>query len=352
MRKIIHVDMDCFFAAVEMRDNPSLVGKPVAVGGSPSQRGVISTANYEARKYGVRSALSSAQALKLCPNLVLLRGRYLAYRKAAEQIREVFHRYTDLVEPLSLDEAYLDVTDSDLPQGSATFLAQRIRSEIYQATGLTASAGIAPNKLLAKLASERNKPNGQCTIAPEEIPRFMADLPLGKLHGVGPVTTSRLKEEGFQTCKDLLAFSRFELVHRLGSLGDWLYDACRGIDEREVSSEWERKSLSVEETFPRDLEDPDIMRAELARLWEELESDLTKHQDREIKGLVVKIKFYDFKQTTIERGNLPLNVDSVHRLFSARWETEPRPVRLLGVGVRFAEETEENLQLSFAVQAS
>lgn len=346
MRKIIHLDMDCFFAAVEMRENPKLVGRPVAVGGSPAGRGVISTCNYEARKFGVRSAMATATALRLCPDLILLKHSFSLYKEASEIVMDICHRYTDKVQALSLDEAYLDVTESDLPQGSATLLAHKIRSEIFKETKLTASAGIAPNKLLAKLACETKKPNGQFTVSPDKIQDFMTPLPLAKIHGIGKVTADYLRSEGFVTCADVLPLSRFELNLRYGRLGDMLYEACRGIDGREVETTWERKSLSVESTYSRDLRDPIEMHAKLSELMSELEAELKRYPEKKVHGLQVKIKYHDFKQTTIERAGLTISVDSAVALHMERWALDPRPVRLLGVGVRFVE-SEESPQLAF-----
>lgn len=347
MRKIIHVDMDCFFAAVEIRENPALKGLPIAVGGSSQRRGVISTCSYEARKFGVRSAMATAHALKLCPQLIVVKHSSAKYREASEIVHEIFHRHTPLVQSLGFDEAFLDVTEADLPRGSATLLAEKIRAEIFEATKLTASAGIATNKLLAKLASEARKPNGQFTITPGKELEFLRPLALGKLHGVGPVTAKRLAEDGFRTVADLLPLSCFQLMERYGSFGEWLFDACRGIDDREVRTEWERKSLSVETTFPRDLADPIEIRAKLSELVEELQDDLAHYDDRVVKGFQVKIKYHNFKQTTVERaGTLPDN-EVAWELFLQRWDAHPRPVRLLGVGVRFACAEDEGPQLSF-----
>lgn len=203
MRKIIHVDMDCFFAAVEMRDNPALRDIPIAIGGSRERRGVISTANYPARKFGVRSAMPTGMALKLCPHLTLLPGRYEAYKEASRQIQAIFSRYTSLIEPLSLDEAYLDVTDSTHCHGSATLIAQEIRQTIFTELQLTASAGIAPVKFLAKIASDLNKPNGQYVITPADVPEFLRTLPLGKIPGVGKVSAAKLEAMGLRTCEDV-----------------------------------------------------------------------------------------------------------------------------------------------------
>ncbi len=346
MRKIIHLDMDCFFAAVEMREDPSLVGKPVAVGGSAARRGVISTCNYEARKFGVRSAMATGLAMKLCPKLILRGHSGHLYREASDIVMDICHRYTDKVQSLSMDEAYLDVTESDLPKGSATLLAQKIRQEIFDATKLTASAGIASNKLLAKLACEKNKPNGQFTVSPDKVMEFMTPLPLGKIHGIGKVTAEYLRQQGFNTCADILPLTRFELVARLGNMGDWLHDACRGLDDRDVITEWERKSLSVENTFSKDLSEPEDMRVALSELIEELQEGLTEYPEKKVHGLQVKIKYHDFKQTTIERAGMPVDAENAWHLYLERWAIDPRPVRLLGVGVRFVSE-EETPQLSF-----
>ncbi|MCF7099142.1 DNA polymerase IV, partial [Klebsiella variicola] len=216
MRKIIHVDMDCFFAAVEMRDNPALRDIPIAIGGSRVQRGVISTANYPARKFGVRSAMPTATALKLCPHLTLLPGRFDAYKEASNHIREIFSRYTSLIEPLSLDEAYLDVSDSVHCQGSATLMAQEIRETIHRELNLTASAGIAPVKFLAKIASDLNKPNGQFVIAPHQVAEFVKTLPLSKIPGVGKVSAAKLESMGLRTCEDVQNSDLAMLLKRFG----------------------------------------------------------------------------------------------------------------------------------------
>jgi len=253
MRKIIHVDMDCFFAAVEMRDDPSLRDIPIAIGGSRVQRGVISTANYPARKYGVRSAMPTATALRLCPHLKLLPGRFDAYKEASQQIRAIFTRYTPLIEPLSLDEAYLDVTDSEHCQGSATLMAQAIRADILRETGLTASAGIAPIKFLAKIASDMNKPDGQYVITPQAMPDFLLTLPLSKIPGVGKVATKKLEEMGLRTCADVQQADLAQLLKRFGKFGRVLWERSNGIDDRDVVVERERKSLGVERTLGEDI---------------------------------------------------------------------------------------------------
>ena len=335
MRKIIHIDMDAFFAAVEMRDNPALRNVPMAVGGPSERRGVISTSNYEARKYGVKSAMPTKTALNLCPHLVLVRGRMHKYREASDIVFEIFHEYSDLVQGLSLDEAYIDVTDCDLFNNSATLIAQDIRKKIFARTGgLTASAGIAPNKMLAKMASDFNKPNGQFTIAPHEVDEFIKNIPVEKIHGVGKVTAKYMHDMNIKTCQDMQKFSRNEMIYYFGKFGDALYDYCRGIDDREVETEYERKSLGTEETFSKDISDLEEMKEHVKRMALEVRDSLTEYQDRIVKNLHVKIKYYDFKVTTIERV-MPFSEENFLYLLEERWSQDPRPVRLLGVGVKF-----------------
>ena len=247
MRSIIHLDMDCFYAAIEMRDQPSLKGKPVGVGGARDRRGVLTTCNYEAREFGVHSAMPTFMALQRCPNLIILPTRFDVYRKEAAVIREILFRFTPLVEPLSLDEAYLDVTDHPGARGP---LAQVIRGLILRKTKLTASAGIGPNKLIAKIASDLKKPNGQFEVKPEDVPAFMQELPVRKLWGIGEVTGQKLEKLGIATCGDMQRLSRIALQQHFGKFGIELYDLCRGIDDRPVEPDRERKSLSNEETFP------------------------------------------------------------------------------------------------------
>jgi DNA polymerase-4 len=327
-----------------MRDKPALRNVPMAVGGSSDRRGVISTSNYEARKYGVRSAMPTATALKLCPHLVLVRGRMQKYKEASDIVFEIFHEYTDLVQGLSWDEAYLDVTDSPLHNNSASLIAQEIRQKIYERTnGLTASAGIAPNKLLAKIASDLRKPNGQFTVSPKGVEEFIKTIPIEKIHGIGKVTARHMHEMDIKTCLDMQRYTRSEMIHHFGKFGDSLFDYCRGEDEREVETEYERKSLGTEETFSKDISDLDEMREHVKRMVQEVRESLEKYQDRTIKNLHVKIKYHDFKQTTIER-QMNFSEDNFVYLLEERWLKDPRPVRLLGVGVKF-EDCEEISQL-------
>ena len=254
-RKIIHVDCDCFYAAIEMRDDPALAGKPLAVGGSADRRGVIATCNYEARAYGVRSAMASGQALKLCPDLLIVKPRMDAYKAVSREIQAIFREYTELIEPLSLDEAYLDVTDCPHFAGSATRIAQDIRRRVSQDLHITVSAGVAPNKFLAKIASDWKKPNGLFVITPEQVEDFVAALPVSKLHGVGKVTADKLGRLGIRTCSDLREWNKLALVREFGSFGERLWGLARGIDERAVQTDSRRQSVSVENTYDKDLPD-------------------------------------------------------------------------------------------------
>lgn len=350
VKKIIHCDADCFFAAVEMRDDPSLRHRPIAVGGNVEQRGVISTCNYEARHFGVRSAMSAAAAKKLCPDLLILPHRMDAYREASVRMRHIFYAYTELVEPLSLDEAYLDVSASEYYQGSATRIAQAIRERIYDELQLNVSAGVAPNKFLAKVASDWRKPNGLFVIPPAEVDGFVQQLSVNKIFGVGKATAARLAEINVRTCADLRRFSVFELKQHFGQLGIRLFELCRGIDRREVSASRRRKSLSIEHTFPRDL--PNILSCfgYLPKLLQELASRLRRLEDDYcVVKIFVKIKFADFSVTTIERVGTSLVVAEFQQLFLEAYARKELPVRLLGVGVRFVDLREDQpfYQLDF-----
>ncbi|EPF20085.1 DNA polymerase IV [Cedecea davisae DSM 4568] len=336
MRKIIHVDMDCFFAAVEMRDNPALREVPLAIGGSAQRRGVISTANYPARKFGVHSAMSTAMALKLCPHLTLLPGRFDAYKEASNHIREIFSRYTSLIEPLSLDEAYLDVTNSEHCQGSATLIAREIRQAISDELNLTASAGIAPVKFLAKIASDLNKPNGQYVITPEQVPAFLETLPLGKIPGVGKVTVARLEEIGLRTCADVQKADLALLLKRFGKFGRVLWERSQGIDEREISNERQRKSVGVERTLAEDIHEWQACEDIIERLYPELERRLAKERaDLRIARQGVKLKFNDFQLTTQEHVWPELNKEDLIATARKAWEERRggRGVRLVGLHV-------------------
>ena len=341
-RKIIHIDMDCFYAAIEERENPSLRGKPLGVAGS-RRRGVLTTANYEARKYGCRSAMPVFKALELCPHLILVPVRFDLYRAESSRIRAIFGRFTDLIEPLSLDEAYLDVSHLD---SSAAAIAREIRAQIREEMGLTASAGIASNKLLAKIASEWNKPDGQYQVTAEMFDAFVAALPVGKIGGVGKKMREKLSAIGVETCADLQKIDKIELARRFGKWGLELWELGRGIDESPVRPHRIRKSLSSENTFSENIETLPALIPHLRGLVEGLAEDLTgKHPDRVIRSLVVKLKFSDFEQTTAEKAWHTLEPAVFEELAAEAWRRgNNRPVRLLGAGVRF-EDPRETVQM-------
>lgn len=347
MRKIIHIDMDCFYAAVEMRERPELAGQPIAVGGG-SHRGVVTTCNYEARKFGIRSAMPGFIARERCPQLVFLPLRFELYRAASQQIREIFRDYTPLVEPLSLDEAYLDVTSLSEQGRYAWDIAKEIRARVFEETGLTASAGIAPNKMLAKIASDWRKPNGQFAILPEQVQEFMAALPVRKIWGIGPKSAERFAERGILTCADLLKISLAEMVLQFGKWGEELYRLCRGEDDREVEPHRISKSLSNETTFSDNLVSLEQCQAAITELsWELLEELRQKAPERKIRKAFVKVKFADFTRTTRECLCIEPSVEIYQTLLTEAFGRKDLPVRLLGTGVRFEEEhteLEEKLQ--------
>ncbi|MHC9244793.1 DNA polymerase IV [Aeromonas jandaei] len=347
MRKIIHIDMDCFFAAVEMRDNPALREVPLAIGGASELRGVISTCNYVARRFGVRSAMPTALAKKLCPPLVLLPGRMALYKDISRQLRAIFHRYTDQVEPLSLDEAYLDVTHSRCCGGNATLMAREIRHAIVTELGLTASAGVAPNKFLAKLASEQRKPDGLFIIRPDEVEAFTCLLPLGKLPGVGRKTVERLEAQGLFTCEDARALAPEELQSRFGKLGEMLTSRIWGLDEEPVQAQRIRKTVGVETTLASDLCDELACMEVLNRLLPELERRFQQVCPAEqLMGQGIKLKFADFHQTTVYRSQGGYQAELfIPLLKEGLLRAQGRSVRLLGLVVGLPKEGEVN-QLS------
>jgi len=334
--------MDCFFAAVEVLDNPELASKAIAVGGDPLKRGVIATCSYEARQYGIHSAMPSARAVALCPHLQILPPRIGRYREISTQIRRIFAEFTPVIEPLSLDEAYLDVTDCIIHQGSATRIATAIRSQIYQKIGLTASAGIAPNKMLAKIASDWNKPDGQFVVTPNEVDDFIRQLPVTKLFGVGRVTGAKLQRAGVNSCGDLQSWSETQLQQQFGRFGERLYRLCRGIDERPLETQRQRRSVSVERTFIDDRDDLQACLAELPQLLVNLEQRLkvsSAANTQSISTLVIKIKFSDFTQTTVQQGGDQPNLVSYSELLVKGLNRSRKAVRLLGLGVRFNDKT-------------
>ncbi|MFW6020895.1 MAG: DNA polymerase IV [Guyparkeria sp.] len=335
MRKIIHVDMDAFYASVEQRDRPELRGRPVVVGGDPAGRGVVAAASYEARRFGIHSAMPAARAARACPDVVFLRPRFDVYRAISRQIHAVFRRYTDCIEPLSLDEAYLDVTDSPACRGSATLMAREIKAAIREETGLIASAGVSFNKFLAKLASDVDKPDGLYLIEPEAAPGFIESLPVGDFHGVGPATERRMKARGIHTGGDLRGHELHDLVEWFGKAGRYYHQIARGIDERPVRSRRERKSLGHETTYPNDLFDRETVEAALPPLAERVARDLAA-RELAARTVTLKVKYVDFVQITRRRtftrslwtadellGALPGLLDDT--------EVGRRPIRLLGV---------------------
>jgi len=338
-RKIIHIDMDCFYAAVEERDNPELKGKPVGVAGK-SRRSVLTTANYEARKFGCHSAMPLFKALELCPQLIVVPVRSEVYREESARIRNIFARFTELIEPISLDEAYLDVTHL---QSSGASIAREIRAQIFEERNLTASAGVSCNKLVAKIASGWKKPNAQTEVSYDEIPSFMEKLPVGELWGVGKKMREKLSAMSVETCGDLQRFEKVDLAKRFGSWGIELWNLCRGIDDRVVTRDRIRKSISSENTFSENVVVMDAliptMRDMMGGLAEEIQR---KHHDRRIKSLVVKLKFADFQRTTAERAHHELDGSVYESLLADAWKRgENRPVRLFGIGVRFADPKDE-----------
>lgn len=334
-RKIIHIDCDCFYAAVEMRDNPALRGRPMAVGGDPGKRGVIATCNYESRAYGIHSAMPSAQAIKLCPQLLIVPPRMAAYREVSAAIQAIFADYTPLIQPLSLDEAFLDVSTSNACKGSATLIARDIRRRVHETQGITVSAGVAPNKFLAKIASDWNKPDGLKVILPDEVDAFVAALPVKQLHGVGRVTAQRLGQLGIETCLDLRAWPRTDLVREFGIFGERLWSLARGVDERPVEVERKRQSVSVENTYDRDLPDAGACLAALPALLDKLAERMgrLRGEYQPIKPFI-KLKFHDFTQTTLEQAGAPLTLEGYRELCMQAFARGDKPVRLIGVGVR------------------
>lgn len=336
-RKIIHFDMDCFYAAVEMRDDPRLRGKPVVVGGSPNSRGVVSTASYEARQYGVRSAMPCAHAKRLCPKAIFVPPNFAKYQAASQQIRAIFAQYTALIEPLSLDEAYLDVTHNELGL-YAVKIAKRIQEEILAVTQLTGSAGIAPNKMLAKIASDMNKPHGLTAVLPHQAYDFMQPLSLRKIPGIGPASEKRLNQHGFYRCADVVVHSQQVLQALLGErMGRWLYDRVRGLDERAVQPHRERKSMGKEDTFREDVIDIAQLQRKLEPIAQAIAAKLERN---ELVGrtITLKVKYANFKQITRSHTLTHPTRDPSQLLSSAfqlltKTKAGVEPVRLVGLSV-------------------
>jgi DNA polymerase IV len=343
-RKIIHVDMDCFYAAVEVKHRPELKGKPLGIGGPANSRGVLCTASYEARKFGVRSAMPSSQAARLCPDIILIPPRFELYKKESGSVRQIFERFTPVIQPLSLDEAYLDVTEASEVYGSATKVAQEIRYCIETELNLTASAGVAPNKFLAKIASDWKKPNGLFVIRPHQVEAFVRDLKVEKIWGVGKVTADKMHKLGLHTCADIQKTPVWQLAKWFGSRGPELFELAHGRDERPVRAHQESKSLTVEETYGKDLESF----AEVASKVEELYEDWSSRMDRKnysdrIRGHVAKLRFHDFTRTTAEASSKAWpTVEDFKALLQKAWDRRDEPVRLVGLGVRLEDHNEDD----------
>ena len=337
LRKIIHIDMDAFFASVEQRDFPQYKGKPIVVGGKPEQRGAVAAASYEARKYGVHSAMPSRIAKQRCPHLIFVSPRFEVYRAVSEQIRAIFHRYTDLVEPLSLDEAYLDVTQNKPNIPSATAIAREIKQSIRSETHLTASAGVSINKFLAKIASGLNKPDGLSLIPPEQAEAFIEALPIEKFYGVGAATAQKMQALGIHTGWDLKQWSEADLIERFGKVGSYYYRVARANDDRPVNPNRIRKSIGAEQSFAEDLENVDDMIGALGEIAEEVAGRMDKHQ-RYGSTLTLKIKYADYQQITRAHtlNDLLRGKDALHNLATAllvEHLDHTRKVRLLGITV-------------------
>ena len=337
-RKILHIDMDAFYASVEERDRPELAGKPLIVGGTPEGRGVVSAANYVARKFGAHSAMPTATALRLCPHAVVLRPRMDRYAKVSTEIREIFFHYTPLVEPLSLDEAFLDVTGSEKLFGPAIEISRTIKQEIQQTIGLVASVGLAPNKFLAKIASDLDKPDGLVVVDPSRVEEFLDPLPVGRLWGVGRVTGQAFSQMGIHSIAELRRLPVETLRQKFGSSGEHLWKLAHGIDDRQVIPDQEAKSISHETTFAKDISDPEVLRAWLLELTEQVARRL-RHHGLCGRSVHIKVRFSDF-QTISRSQKLPEPTSSTDTLwhtaavmFSTRLPGRHLPIRLLGMGV-------------------
>ena len=336
MRKIIHVDMDAFYASVEELDHPELRGKPIAVGGSPDGRGVVASASYAARKFGIRSAMSCRMAKRLCPHVVFVYPNFTRYQEISDRIHEIFREVTPLVEPLSLDEAYLDVTENALGQPLAREVAAHIKREIHARLGLTASAGVAPNKFLAKVASDMRKPDGLMVIHPTQVDKFLESLPVEKLWGVGPVTAEKLHSFGLRTAGQIRQRSTEELTALLGKFGQFIHDLSRGHDPRPVETSWEPKSRGSEETFEKDLTDLTRLQASLVEQAETVGRSL-REMECLARTVTLKLRYSDFKTVTRSQTLfMPTDRDRVlagtaASLLLEKTDAGERPVRLIGL---------------------
>ncbi len=345
-RKIIHIDMDAFFASVEQRDNAELIGKPVAVGGS-KKRGVVAAASYEAREFGVYSAMPSMTAIKKCPQLIFVKPRFGVYKSVSQEIRSIFQQFTDLIEPLSLDEAYLDVTENKKGMASATEVAAEIKKKIKQKTGLTASAGVSINKFLAKIASDYEKPDGLFVIKPDMAQRFVDQLPVEKFYGVGKVTASKMKSLGILTGYELKQWSKQELVQQFGKTGNYFFDIANGLDNRPVVSHRERKSIGAESTFLNDKNTLEDLTESLQSIAEEVAQRVAK-QESAGRTVTLKIKFSNFTQITRSHSFLtPVNdyesIVSIAKYLLQRAFEDGMSVRLLGLTISNLDKTRQSV---------
>lgn len=352
-RKIIHIDMDAFYASVEQLDNPEIRGKPVIVGGKPDSRGVVAACSYESRKFGIHSAMPCARAYKLCPDAIFVMPRFDRYKEISQIVHNIFHDYTDLIEPLSLDEAFLDVTENKIDNPSATLIAEEIRKRVYEETGLTCSAGISFNKFIAKVASDVNKPNGIKVVTPDEADQFIDTLPIRKFFGIGKVTEERMKEMGILSGADLKTYTRAALIELFGKVGNYYYEIAHGLDRRKVNPFRERKSVGAEKTLQEDITDKKKIWDLLLQQAERVERTLKK---KEIKGktVTVKVKYYDFEIAT-RSITLDYYIDSVDeimqqvRLLLKKTLAGTKKIRLLGITVSSFEDENmyEQLKLPF-----
>jgi DNA polymerase-4 len=355
-RKIIHVDMDAFYASVEQLDHPEYRGKPIVVGGSPQSRSVVCTASYEARKFGVRSAIPCSMAARLCPQAIFVEPRFERYSEVSDQVHKVFGEFSSRIESMGLDEAYLDVTDNPAALPSATETARRIRARIFETTKLTASAGVAPNKMLAKIASDLHKPNGLTVIKPSQVTEVLRTLALRKLPGVGPATEKRLNSIGIHNVADLMQARASLLEEELGKTGLWLYELAQGHDDREVETEWERKSVGCEDTFSIDLLELEDLRGVLAQLADRCAERMSS-EELQGRTVTLKVKYDDFTQITRSHSlDSPTSDARVFREVAQNLlkvtEAGRRPVRLLGIsvsqfGMRATEEGPVQLEFDF-----
>ncbi len=347
IRKIIHIDMDAFYASVEQRDRPELKGKPVIVGGDPQSRGVVAACSYEARKFGIHSAMASSTAYRICPDAVFIRSRFDVYRAVSSQIREIFCEYTDLVEPLSLDEAFLDVTENYKGMPSATLIAREIKRKVYDRTGgLTSSAGVSFNKFLAKVASDINKPDGITVITPEMADEFMNKLPIRKFFGVGKVTEEKMFSFGIKTGADLKKFKKEKLIQLFGKSGSYFYDIAHGLDDRPVEPNRIRKSIGKETTFSEDINDTDQMIEVLEDIAAKLENSLIK-KDAKGRTITLKMKYFDFQSITRsitidEPADSASVIMKYVRPLLSKTEAGEKKVRLLGISISNFDDQETN----------